>query len=237
MSENTNTIRPCGGTCGRMTRPGNITKAQAPNTVQRQTGDKCASCLGNARRPLNRPNIRICKGTCGRWTRPAGVRPERAPEGAVVRVDADYCSTCAREARGEPVRHGARDRHLAPRDWSVKVCTGTCGRNTRHHDASATEYPGTVRRRNDGLCDKCHTDIVLERRKAAPEPEPIHWRRQITKTRANDTFDPERVGPDADPHLVKMATAFTMERRARLARASSFAVAHAANMSRRGVFA
>lgn len=85
-------LRPCTGPCGRMTRPGHMRAADAPNTVPRKRQGKCSSCFGG--RPpkaANPESIRLCEGTCGRLTRPRGATPHAT---AVPRVRDGKCSTC-----------------------------------------------------------------------------------------------------------------------------------------------
>lgn len=103
-------VRPCTGTCGRLTRPASVRGTDAPETVARVRDGKCRACLRGpstsrpprAPRPVAAPRpvverpdpVRPCV-SCGAPTRPAGWRADRAP-GTRQRAARGICCTCYR---------------------------------------------------------------------------------------------------------------------------------------------
>lgn len=101
------TIRACAGSCGRMTRPTELSEEDAPGTVCRVRRGMCSPCAGGRSGPVRpkRDPVRLCAGTCGRMTRPGNVAADDAP-GAVFRTKNDMCQSCNRAAeRGGPGRN------------------------------------------------------------------------------------------------------------------------------------
>lgn len=55
MSDIETNVKPCAGTCGRMTRSTRYTAEQLPNTVTRITADLCAACKRDADKAAKTP--------------------------------------------------------------------------------------------------------------------------------------------------------------------------------------
>jgi|GEM_PF-2260310 len=92
-------LRPCVG-CGRMTRPSDMTLADAPGTICRMSADRCATCVRAARGPSTAAVVTRPCPSCGRPTRRSDQSVAQAP-GTVVRRHGGMCDTCARRRQAE----------------------------------------------------------------------------------------------------------------------------------------
>lgn len=106
-------------------------------------------------------SIRDCAGGCGRKTRPANIRLADAPD-TITRRAGGKCDRC--------YRGSGSDLLDKPREASIRLCAGGCGRLTRGAYVRKELAPETVVREKDG---KCRTCLKIEAGFTTDHPKPL----------------------------------------------------------------